>query len=77
VRVETPNPLFASTLQQRSAASKEIRVLMQYLFQACGARGDPKFRDLLMIPLQKNSAKSTARDSGRAQSERNSCHDEG
>jgi Mn-containing catalase len=26
----------------------EIRVAMQYFFQACGARGNPKFRDLLM-----------------------------
>lgn len=49
VRVETPNPLFARALQQAiGGVEGEIRVAMQYFFQACGARGDPKFRDLLM-----------------------------
>ncbi|MFK3690814.1 manganese catalase family protein [Agrobacterium tumefaciens] len=49
VRVETPDPLFARALQQAiGGVEGEIRVAMQYFFQACGARGDPKFRDLLM-----------------------------
>lgn len=49
VRVETPDPQFARALQQAiGGVEGEIRVAMQYFFQACGARGDPKFRDLLM-----------------------------
>lgn len=49
VRVETPNPGFARALQQAiGGVEGEIRVAMQYFFQACGARGNPKFRDLLM-----------------------------
>lgn len=49
VRVETPNPMFARALQQAiGGVEGEIRVAMQYFFQACGARGNPKFRDLLM-----------------------------
>ena len=49
VRVETPNPQFARALQQAiGGVEGEIRVAMQYFFQACGARGNPKFRDLLM-----------------------------
>ena len=49
VRVESPNPLFARALQQAIGGIEgEIRVAMQYFFQACGARGNPKFRDLLM-----------------------------
>ncbi|MFN4098331.1 MAG: manganese catalase family protein [Pararhodobacter sp.] len=49
VRVEQPNPFFARALQQAiGGVEGEIRVAMQYFFQACGARGDPKFRDLLM-----------------------------
>ncbi|WP_337268250.1 manganese catalase family protein [Oryzifoliimicrobium ureilyticus] len=49
VRVETPDPLFARALQQAIGGIEgEIRVAMQYFFQACGARGNPKFRDLLM-----------------------------
>jgi len=49
VRVDTPNPLFARALQQAiGGVEGEIRVAMQYFFQACGARGNPKFRDLLM-----------------------------
>ena len=49
VRVETPDPLFARALQQAiGGVEGEIRVAMQYFFQACGARGDPKFRDMLM-----------------------------
>ena len=49
VRVESPDPIFARALQQAiGGVEGEIRVAMQYFFQACGARGDPKFRDLLM-----------------------------
>jgi len=49
VRVEAPNPVFARALQQAiGGVEGEIRVAMQYFFQACGARGNPKFRDLLM-----------------------------
>ncbi len=43
------NPLFARALQQAiGGVEGEIRVAMQYFFQACGVRGNPKFRDLLM-----------------------------
>lgn len=49
VRVETPNPLFARALQQAiGGVEGEIRVCMQYFFQAMGARGNPKYRDLLL-----------------------------
>jgi Mn-containing catalase len=49
VRVERPNPLFARALQQAiGGVEGEIRVAMQYMFQAWGVRGDPKFRDLLL-----------------------------
>ena len=49
VRVEKPDPRFARALQQAiGGVEGEIRVAMQYFFQACGARGNPKFRDLLM-----------------------------
>jgi Mn-containing catalase len=49
VSIETPNPQFARALQQAiGGVEGEIRVAMQYFFQACGARGNPKFRDLLM-----------------------------
>jgi Mn-containing catalase len=49
VRVERPDPLFARALQQAiGGVEGEIRVAMQYMFQAWGARGDPKFRDLLL-----------------------------
>ncbi len=49
VRVERPNPLFARALQQAiGGVEGEIRVAMQYMFQAWGARGDPKYRDLLL-----------------------------
>lgn len=49
VRVENPNPIFARALQQAiGGVEGEIRVAMQYFFQAMGARGDPKFRDLLL-----------------------------
>ncbi|PYE51196.1 manganese catalase family protein [Deinococcus yavapaiensis] len=49
VRVETPNPVFAKMLQQAiGGVEGEIRVMMQYLFQAWGARGPKKYRDLLL-----------------------------
>jgi Mn-containing catalase len=49
VEVERPNPLFARALQQAiGGVEGEIRVAMQYMFQAWGARGDPKYRDLLL-----------------------------
>ncbi|CAN5810211.1 manganese catalase family protein [soil metagenome] len=49
VRVDTPNPLFAKALQQAIGGIEgEIRVMMQYLFQAFGARGPAKYRDMLM-----------------------------
>ncbi|MFC7704823.1 manganese catalase family protein [Plastorhodobacter daqingensis] len=50
VRVETPDPLFARALQQAiGGVEGEIRVAMQYFFQACGARGnDARYRQLLM-----------------------------
>jgi Mn-containing catalase len=49
VRVENPNPLFARALQQAiGGVEGEIRVAMQYMFQAWGARGDAKYRDLLL-----------------------------
>lgn len=49
VRVDTPNPLFAKMLQQAiGGVEGEIRVMMQYLFQAWGNRGPTKYRDLLL-----------------------------
>ncbi|NDV01822.1 manganese catalase family protein [Pseudoroseicyclus tamaricis] len=50
VKVDTPNPMFAKYLQQAiGGVEGEIRVAMQYFFQAMGARGDSKYRDLLMM----------------------------
>jgi Mn-containing catalase len=49
VRVENPNPVFAKALQQAiGGVEGEIRVAMQYMFQAFGARGPAKYRDLLL-----------------------------
>ena len=50
VRVETPDPLFARQLQQAIGGIEgEIRVCMQYFFQAWGARGpSTKYRDMLL-----------------------------
>jgi manganese catalase len=49
VRVDSPNPLFAKMLQQAIGGIEgEIRVSMQYFFQAWGARGPKKYRDLLL-----------------------------
>lgn len=49
VRVERPNPVFAKALQQAiGGVEGEIRVAMQYMFQAFGARGPAKYRDMLL-----------------------------
>jgi Mn-containing catalase len=49
VRVETPNAIFAKALQQAiGGVEGEIRVAMQYMFQAFGARGPAKYRDMLL-----------------------------
>lgn len=49
VRVEKPNPVFAKALQQAiGGVEGEIRVAMQYMFQAWGARGNNKFREMLL-----------------------------
>jgi Mn-containing catalase len=49
VRVERPNPLFARMLQQAvGGVEGEIRVCLQYFFQAWGARGPAKYRDMLL-----------------------------
>ncbi|MGR3455164.1 manganese catalase family protein [Pseudooceanicola sp.] len=50
VKVDKPDPQFAKYLQQAiGGVEGEIRVAMQYMFQAMGARGDAKYRDLLMM----------------------------
>lgn len=50
VRCDTPDPVFAKYLQQAiGGVEGEIRVAMQYMFQAMGARGDKRFRDMLMM----------------------------
>jgi len=50
VKVETPDPLFARQLQQAIGGIEgEIRVCLQYFFQAWGARGPTtKYRDMLL-----------------------------
>ncbi|CAH2599826.1 protein of unknown function [Rhodovastum atsumiense] len=50
VRVDTPDPLFARQLQQAIGGIEgEIRVCLQYFFQAWGARGPTnKYRDMLL-----------------------------
>lgn len=50
VRVDTPDPVFARMLQQAiGGVEGEIRVCMQYFFQAWGARGPTtKYRDMLL-----------------------------
>lgn len=49
VRVEKPSPIFAKALQQAIGGIQgEIRVCLQYLFQAWGARGPTKYRDMLL-----------------------------
>jgi Mn-containing catalase len=49
VRVDTPDPRFARLLQQAiGGVEGEMRVCLQYLFQAFGARGPAKYRNMLM-----------------------------
>ena len=49
VNVEKPNPVFARMLQQAiGGVEGEIRVCMQYFFQAWGSRGPAKYRDMLL-----------------------------
>lgn len=49
VRVDSPNPVFAKMLQQAlGGVDGEIRVVLQYLFQASNNRGPAKYRDLLL-----------------------------
>ena len=49
VKVDNPNPLFAKALQQAIGGIQgEIRVCLQYLFQAWGSRGPTKYRDMLL-----------------------------
>ena len=49
VRVDNPNPLYAKMLQQALGGIEgEIRVMMQYLFQAWNSRGPAKYRDMLL-----------------------------
>lgn len=49
VRVEKPNPHFAKMLQQAIGGIEgEMRVCLQYLFQAWGSRGPTKYRDMLL-----------------------------
>ena len=49
VKVERPDPIFAKALQQAIGGIQgEIRVCLQYLFQAWGARGPAKYRDMLL-----------------------------
>ncbi len=49
VRVDEPSPLFAKALQQGLGGIEgEIRVMLQYLFQAWNSRGPQKYRDMLL-----------------------------
>lgn len=49
VKVDKPNPVFANMLQQAIGGIEgEMRVCMQYLFQAWNSRGPKKYRDMLM-----------------------------
>ncbi|WP_256009272.1 manganese catalase family protein [Desertivirga xinjiangensis] len=49
VRVDKPDPQFARLLQQAIGGIEgEIRVCLQYLFQAWGCRGPVKYRDMLL-----------------------------
>src|SRR4051794_32423814 len=48
-RGDKPNPGSAGMLQQAIGGPEgEMRVMTQYLFQAWGARGDKKYRDMLL-----------------------------
>ena len=49
VRVEKPDPQFARLLQQAIGGIEgEIRVCLQYLFQAWNSRGPVRYRDMLL-----------------------------
>ena len=49
VKVDKPNPQFAKMLQQAIGGIEgEMRVCMQYLFQAWNMRGPAKYRDMLL-----------------------------
>jgi len=49
VRVDNPNPVYAKMLQQAiGGVEGEIRVCLQYFFQAWGTRGPKKYRDMLL-----------------------------
>lgn len=49
VRIDKPNRAFAKLLQQAiGGIEEEIRVCLQYLFQAWGNRGPNKYRDMLL-----------------------------
>lgn len=49
VRVERPNPEFARLLQQAIGGIEgEVRVCLQYLFQAWNSRGPKRYRDMLL-----------------------------
>lgn len=49
VRVDQPNPMYARLLQQAIGGPEgELRVMSQYLFQGFNARGDNRYRDLLL-----------------------------
>lgn len=49
VKADKPNPKFAKMLQQAIGDIEgEIRVCLQYLFQAWGARGPVKYRGMLL-----------------------------
>ncbi len=49
VRVDKPDPAFAKMLQQAIGGIEgEIRVCLQYLFQAWSQRGPAKYRDMLL-----------------------------
>jgi Mn-containing catalase len=49
VRVDKPSPQFAKLLQQAIGGNEgEIRVMLQYLFQAWNQRGPEKYRDMLL-----------------------------
>src|SRR4051794_22290455 len=49
VRCDKPNPAFARMLQQAIGGPEgELRVMMQYLFQAWSERGPARYRDMLL-----------------------------
>ena len=49
VKCSNPDPIFAKMLQQAiGGVEGEIRVAMRYMFQAFGAQGPTKYRDMLM-----------------------------